>query len=97
MGTGRHVDLSLEDGRTANPENPHREDALSEIMGEYMLVNHEWKININTKGEAYLLFNLKEDPDEINNLAGVRDYQEIEDQFRLRILERIASSHINEG
>ena len=62
-----------------------------------MLVNHKWKIAVNTEGKAYLLFDLEKDPTEQRNLAGLPEYREIEERLRLRILERIAASHINEG
>ena len=85
-------------GRTlADPSETHRTDALSEVLGEHMLADQEWKIAVNTQGQAYLLFNLREDPAERRNLAGLREYRAIEDQLRLRILERIAVSHIDEG
>jgi arylsulfatase len=80
-----------------DPGESHREDALSEILGEHMLANDEWKIAVNTEGKAYLLFNLVSDPEEQRNLAGLPEYREIEDRLRLRILERVAASHINEG
>ena len=80
-----------------DPGEPHREDALSEILGEHMLVNHEWKVAVNTEGQAYLLFDLEKDPAERRNLAGLPEYREVEDRLRLRILERIAASHMNEG
>ncbi|MBN2552647.1 MAG: sulfatase-like hydrolase/transferase [Spirochaetales bacterium] len=80
-----------------NPAESHRTDALSEILGEHMLVNNEWKIVINTEGKAYLLFDLEKDPAEQRNLAGLPEYREIEERLRLRILERISASHINEG
>ena len=80
-----------------DPDASHREDALSEILGEHMLVNDEWKIAVNTDGKAYLLFDLEKDPGEQRNLAGLPDYRDIEERLRLRILERIAASHINEG
>jgi choline-sulfatase len=75
----------------------HREDALSEIWGEHMIVNERWKMAINTDGKPYMLFDLKEDPLEQKNLAGSKEYREVEDGLRLRILERIASSYVNEG
>lgn len=73
----------------------HRSEALSEIWGEHMVADDQWKIVINTDGEPYLLFNVQDDPNEEDNLAG--QYPEIENTLRLRILERIACSHLNEG
>jgi len=75
----------------------HRTDALSEIWGEHMIVDEQWKMAINTEGRSYMLFNVVDDPHEQINLAGQRRYRDIEDRLRLRILERIAGSHLNEG
>jgi choline-sulfatase len=77
----------------ADPFVPHREDALSELLGEYMLVHDHWKIALNTEGRAYLLLNLREDSRELRNLAGLPEYREVADRLRLRVLERIARSH----
>ena len=70
----------------------HREDGLSEIMGEFMLMNDDWKIAINQEGLTYLLFDRKNDPLESRNLAGLAEYQSDADALRLRILERISQS-----
>lgn len=73
----------------------HRDSALSEIHGETMLVNGKWKAVINDRGEIYMLFDREADPAEISNLAGHPDLASIEDSLRLRMLERIASSHLS--
>ena len=70
----------------------HRDDALSEIAGEFMLMDDEWKIALNREGETYMLFNRKNDPYEEQNLAGLSEYRSDADALRLRILERIAQS-----
>ncbi len=74
----------------------HRDDALSEIMGEFMLMNDEWKIGLNKEGETYMLFDRKNDPNEERNLAGLGEYRNQADALRLRILERIAQSQLHE-
>ena len=74
----------------------HRDDALSEIMGEFMLMNDEWKIGLNKAGETYVLFDRRNDPNEEHNLAGVRDFRRDADALRLRTLERIAQSQLHE-
>ena len=74
----------------------HRDDALSEIMGEFMLMNDEWKIALNEEGETYMLFSRKNDPNEEHNLAGLREYRNAADDLRLRILERIAQTQLHE-
>ena len=72
----------------------HRDDALSEIDGELMLVNEEWKVALNKLGAVYMLFDRKNDPFEEHNLAGVSEYQGYKDDLRLRILERVAQSQL---
>ena len=74
----------------------HRDDALSEIAGEFMLMNDEWKIALNSDGETYMLFDRKNDPGEAHNLAGLSAYRSDTDALRLRILERIAQSQLHE-
>ncbi len=73
----------------------HREDGLSEILGEFMLINQEWKIGLNNEGLTYLMFDRKNDPQESQNLAGISDYQSTAKELRLRILERIVQSQEN--
>ncbi|MDG2071409.1 MAG: sulfatase-like hydrolase/transferase [Pseudomonadales bacterium] len=70
----------------------HREDGLSEIEGEFMLMNNDWKIALNREGLTYLLFDRKNDPKETRNLAGLAEYKSTADALRLRILERILQS-----
>ena len=52
---------------------------------------------LNREGQAYLLFNVEEDPAEVNNLAGLPEMAEVENQLRLRILDRVASSQVLSG
>ena len=70
----------------------HREDGLSEVVGEFMLMNEEWKIALNKKGRTYLLFNRQNDPHELENLAGAGSHRSKEVELRHRILERIIQS-----
>ncbi|MFL2529702.1 MAG: sulfatase [Candidatus Azotimanducaceae bacterium] len=70
----------------------HREDGLSEIVGEFMLMNDEWKIALNRDGLTYLLFDRKNDPQELVNLTGDLGYRSKEVALRHRILERLIQS-----
>jgi arylsulfatase len=63
----------LEDASTS-----HRDVALSELRREFMLATPDWKIVRNRDGAVYLLYDLRNDPCESHNLAGLRDYGEIE-------------------
>ena len=62
-------------------EMTHREFALSEISREIMLLNQEWKIALNKEKQPYLLFNVQDDPDEVNNLAGLPKMKTIEEKL----------------
>lgn len=76
------------------PESEHRDFAISEIDGEIMLLNREWKAALNTDGEVYLLFDVPNDPDETNNLAGNSEVSDIETALRLQILERLVQTQL---
>ena len=69
-----------------------RNDALSEIYGEVMVMDTRWKCAVNAAGRAYLLFDLENDPGESTNLAGMPEYRDVEERLRLRILVRIMAA-----
>lgn len=70
----------------------HREEALVEVHGEYLLQSREWKLALNRKGEPYLLFHLAEDPDEQHNLISDAAYKEVVDRLCNRLLQRLVTS-----
>ncbi|RKU28668.1 hypothetical protein C6497_07865 [Candidatus Poribacteria bacterium] len=70
----------------------HREYAISEISREIMLLNQEWKIALNTDKTPYLLFNIHDDPNEINNLAGKPKMKEIERKLKSRISDHLSQT-----
>ncbi len=63
-------------------------------MGEFMLINDDWKVALNRQGLPYLLFDRRNDPTETRNLAGMAEYKADADGLRLRILERISQSQL---
>ena len=67
----------------------HRTEAISELEGEIMLLDREWKIALNSEGTPYLLFDVQRDPNEVNNLVTAPEMQETVSRLRLRILERL--------
>ncbi len=86
-------------GKTLSPtltdtEANHRNYAISQISKETMLLNQEWKIALNRENKAYLLFNVQEDPDETNNLAGLPKMRDLEHQLSSQILEHISQTQI---
>ena len=76
------------------PEATHRDFAISEIQGEIMLLNQEWKAALNADGEIYLLFDVQNDPNETENLAGRPEVADIETALRLQILERLMQTQL---
>jgi arylsulfatase len=70
------------------PTKPHRSGALSELYKETMLATHDWKIGVNRDWEPYLLFDLKGDPSETRNLAGLSEYRDTEQEL-VRELDRL--------
>ncbi len=76
------------------PEATHRDFAISEIDGEIMLLNREWKAALNANGEVYLLFDVQNDPNETQNLAGSAEVADIETALRLQILERLVQTQL---
>ncbi len=76
----------------ARPNIVHREEALSEVRGEVMLSNKEWKIVFNQQGAPYLLFDLIHDPLELTNLVNDSHYKHVIDDFRIRLCQRLIST-----
>ena len=76
----------------ATPESRPREDAISEIAGEVMMLTNEWKIALNAQGRSYLMFNVENDPLEQENLVGNSDYAEVQEKLVSRVLERLMQS-----
>ena len=77
------------------PEATHRDFAISEIEGEIMLLNREWKMALNANGEVYLLFDVQNDPNETHNLAGRPEVTDVETALRLRILEWLVQTQLD--
>ena len=78
------------------PDTVHRDQAISEIRGEFMLMTRDWKVALNREGRCYLLFDRNADPGESRNLAGLPEYRAVENDLRLRTLEHIATSQLKE-
>ena len=86
---GRSLCPLLED-----PNQKHRQEAISELKGEVMLLDEEWKAVLNAEGEIYMLFDVINDPDEIENLASLPKMRQVETSLRLRLLERLMQSQL---
>jgi arylsulfatase len=80
-----------------DPQSPVRNGSLCELAGEIMIRDAQWKLAVNTVGKAYLLFDLKNDPQETRNLAGLPDYRDVEVALRLRILQRLVRAQLRQA
>jgi len=84
-------------GRSLRPilegtANEHREYILSEYAGEIMYMDREWKLVLNRDGLPYMLFNIADDPDELDNLAASPEYKDIETELQLKLLRALAEN-----
>jgi hypothetical protein len=52
---------------------------------------------VNEDGEAYMLFDVENDPSEQNNLAFDPAYDQIRSSLKEKMLERILSSQLRRG
>jgi choline-sulfatase len=77
---GRSV-ASLPDGAV------HRDVVFSEYDREVMVCDGRWKMVVNAAGRPYLLFDLKNDPDEQLNLAGAASVSRREAELLLRVTD----------
>jgi choline-sulfatase len=73
---------------------PHRQRALSELRrsGEVMMATADWKMALNREGQVYLLYDLRADPSEKRNVAGLPDYEEIERDLRRQMDETLEAT-----
>jgi len=78
-----------------NPESPHREDTLTELRREAMLLSPSWKVTVNSRGNPYLLFDRRRDPQERQNLAGIAQYREVAHRLIQRLRRRVAEAEMD--
>ena len=62
-----------------------------------MLLNQEWKIALNKDKTPYLLFNIHDDPNETDNLAGKPKMKDIERKLKSKILEHLSQTKPKKG
>jgi choline-sulfatase len=74
-----------------DPAREHRQLALSEWRREVMIATRDWKLALNKAGETYLLYDLRADPLETRNLAGLPEHREVEAELRRRLDEALSA------
>lgn len=80
-----------------DPDVAVREEAVSEIHGEVMILDRDWKMAVNRAGRPCLLFDRQRDPGEARNLAGDPESSRVEDELRRRLFERLVSDQVYSG
>ncbi len=79
------------------PSTRHREDAISEVESEVMILTDDWKRVGNDASEPYLLFSRTDDPDEVDNLVLDPTTAEVRAELSQRIRARVLESQIQIG
>ena len=75
-----------------NPDGKLRDDVVSELDGEVMIMNKHWKMAVNKEGLPYLLFDRADDPEEADNLVSVKKWEAAKSELQIRMLRRIVST-----
>ena len=57
-------------------------------------MDSSWKMMLNKEGVPYMLFNLKEDPSETDNVVNKPETADIKNYISDKILKRIISTQI---
>jgi len=75
---------------TANTQGTPRPAVYSELGTQMMVRDANWKLVYDAEGGGtQYLFNLRRDPDELDNLAGVAGYESVEAHFTQLLLSRL--------
>ncbi len=73
----------------AAPATGQRAFAVSEIFGEIMYLDHQWKLMLNADGQPYGLFDQVGDPDETTNRVTDPATADVQAAIRIRIQEHL--------
>ncbi len=72
-----------------NPNTEHRSFAISELLNEIMYLDRDWKLMLNRRREPYRLFDVKNDPQEMEDLVGRREHESLVNELKRRIADRL--------
>jgi arylsulfatase len=71
-----------------DPKIEHRRFAISELSLEVMYLDRDWKLMLNREGEAYRLFDVEKDPEEVNDLIGRAEYDGLIKELKSNLRDR---------
>lgn len=75
-----------------DPAASHLAFSVSELKGELMYFDDNWKMAVNALGECYLLFDRRTDPMEARNLAGDPTFREVCAELSLKLFKHLVST-----
>ncbi len=75
----------------------HRPFVISELKGEIMYMDKQWKLFLNKEGRPYCLFSLIHDPDEVRNLVCDESLKNVQLDIRVWIQEHLVRSQVRLG
>ena len=88
LGSGSRDGLSLLD--IVNDRGPRRKAVYSELGTMMMVRDANWKLVVDAEQDGVqYLFNLRRDPEELDNLAGAAGYAHVEKQYVELLLARL--------
>ena len=71
-----------------DPKLEHRQFAISEFALELMYLDRDWKLMLNREDEPYRLFDVKNDPQEMEDLIGRKESEDLIAELKRRLIER---------
>jgi choline-sulfatase len=71
-----------------DPNLEHRPFAVSEFAHELMYLDRDWKLMLNREDEAYRLFDVKKDPQEMEDLIGRKESEDLITELKRKLLDR---------
>jgi choline-sulfatase len=77
-----------------DPTAHHRDWAVSEIDGELMYRDRQWKMMLNAQGRPYRLFDLENDPRETLNLVADGAAEALIRELRIRVQEQLVRTQV---
>jgi arylsulfatase A-like enzyme len=77
-----------------DPRTAHRDWAISEINGELMYRDRQWKMMLNAQGRPYRLFDLENDPRETINLVADGAAEALIRELRIRVQEQLVRTQV---
>jgi len=71
-----------------DPKNEHRRFAIAELSLEVMYLDQNWKLMLNREGDPYRLFDVKKDPQEMDDLVGQKQSEAVIAELKSKLLDR---------